>query len=300
MDGIGSTPSRPKIWALAARPRTLTAAVAPVLVGTAAAIADGAFAAVPAVAALLGAIFIQIGTNFANDYFDAKKGADRERVGPLRVTQAGLVTERQMRAGIVVAFGFAFLCGIYLVVIAGWPIVIIGLISILCGLAYTGGPYPLGYHGLGELFVFVFFGLIAVAATYYVQALRWDPLVVLLAIPIGLLSVAVLVVNNLRDLESDRRAGKGTLVARYGRRFGQIEYLLVLTGAYALPVALTINGQLGLGGLLPLLSLPLTVPLLRTAFADAAVGDWYHALAGTARLLLLYSILLSIGVIAWN
>jgi 1,4-dihydroxy-2-naphthoate octaprenyltransferase len=246
----------------------LTAAIVPVLVGTAAAIADGGFAAVPAAAALAGAILIQIGTNFANDYFDAVKGADQERTGPTRVTQAGLVSRARMRLAIAIAFALALLCGIYLATVGGWPIVVIGILSILSGLAYTGGPYPLGYHGLGDLFVFVFFGLIATAGTYYVQAHRLALPCVLLAVPVGFLTVAILVANNLRDIESDRRAGKRTLVARFGRRFGRIEYLLLVLGAFAVPSLMVLFRTLPVAGLLPLLALPIAFPLLRLVFED--------------------------------
>ena len=232
------------VWLMAARPRTLTAAIAPVLVGTAAAIADGGFAPLPALAALCGAVWIQIGTNFANDYFDARKGADSERVGPTRVTQAGLVAPRAMRRAIGLAFGAAFACGIYLVAVAGWPVVAIGLASILCGVAYTGGPYPLGYHGLGDLFVFVFFGPVAVAGTYFVQTLRWSPAVAWISVPVGSLCVAILVVNNLRDLGSDRKAGKRTLVVRHGRRFGRAQYGLLVAAAYAAPAVLAAAGKI--------------------------------------------------------
>jgi 1,4-dihydroxy-2-naphthoate octaprenyltransferase len=296
MNGAASRPSSPVIWAMASRPRTLTAAILPVVVGSALAAADGAFRPIPALAAFLGAIAIQIGTNFANDYFDAVKGADRERQGPIRVTQAGLVTRGQIRRAIAIAFGFAFLCGIYLVAVAGWPIAAVGILSILSGLAYTGGPYPLGYHGLGEIFVFVFFGLVAVAGTYYVQALRLTASVVLLACPIGLLSTAILVANNLRDAETDRRSGKLTLVARHGRGFGRIEYAALLAGAFAIPPALFLAHRLPAGGLLPLLALPLAAPLLRQCFRAADPVEHVRLLVGTSRLLLVFGLLLSMGV----
>ncbi|MEW6649442.1 MAG: 1,4-dihydroxy-2-naphthoate octaprenyltransferase, partial [Chloroflexota bacterium] len=187
-----------RVWLLAARPRTLPAAAAPVLVGSAAAFADGIFRPLPAIAALLGALLLQIGANIANDYFDFKKGADTsERVGPLRVMQAGLLSPRQVIGGMVVVFGLAALVGIYLIAVAGLPVLVIGVVSILAALAYTGGPYPLAYHGLGELFVLLFFGLAAVCGTYYVQARALNAVAVWSALPVGLLAMAILTVNNL-------------------------------------------------------------------------------------------------------
>jgi 1,4-dihydroxy-2-naphthoate polyprenyltransferase len=294
----GGAPGPLTIWLMAARPRTLTAAIVPVWIGTAVAIRDGALAPLPALAALLGAILIQIGTNLANDYFDAAKGADKERRGPVRVTQAGLVPPGRMRAAIGITFGLAVLCGLYLAFVGGWPIVVIGLLSIASGLAYTGGPYPLGYHGLGDLFVFVFFGLIATVGTYYVQALRVSALSVWAAVPMGCLTVAILVANNLRDIDSDRRAGKRTLVARYGRRFGQIEYAAALLLALAIPMLLVAARQLRPAGLLPILATPLAWRLLRGAYApDPSLADHLRLLAGTSWFLVGYGLLLFLGIV---
>jgi 1,4-dihydroxy-2-naphthoate polyprenyltransferase len=298
MAARGPRPGSLAVWVMAARPRTLTAAVVPVLVGTAVAVADHAFRPLPAAAALLGAILIQIGTNLANDYFDAAKGADKERRGPTRVTQAGLATGRQMRAAIAITFGLAILCGAYLAAVAGWPIVIIGLFSILSGLAYTGGPYPLGYHGLGDLFVFVFFGLTATMGTYYVQARRLTGLSLWAALPMGFFTVAILVANNLRDMDSDRRAGKRTLVARYGRRFGQIEYAAAVLLSFAVPVLLVVSRTLRPAGLLPLLALPLAWAMIRAAFATSpSLQGHLRLLAGTSWLLLAYGLLFGLGII---
>ena len=196
-------------WRAAARPPTLTAAVAPVLVGTGAAIGDGVFAAGPFVAALFGALCLQIGANFANDVFDFERGADTgDRLGPPRATQMGLLTPLQMKIGMWAAFLLAFLAGIYLVVVAGWIVVVIGLASIVAGLIYTGGPWPVGYHALGDAFTFVFFGMVAVVGTYFVQAEAAPGMVWLAAVPVGCTVTAILVANNLRDLATDRAAGR--------------------------------------------------------------------------------------------
>lgn len=286
-----------KIWVLASRPRTLPAAIAPVLVGMALAAAHGLFAWAPALAAMLGACFIQIGTNFANDYFDFKSGADTaERLGPLRVTQAGLVTPAQIKAATAIAFGLATLCGLYLTWVGGWPIVVIGLLSILCGIAYTGGPFPLGYNGLGDLFVFVFFGLVAVGGTYYVQALSLSPVALAVAVPVGLLSTAIIVVNNLRDVDTDVVAGKRTLAVLFGRTFARKEYLVLLILAYLTPLALIALGHLSWGAALTLLSLPMAVGLVRKV--HTVQGPALNAvLGGTGKLLLVFSLLLSVGIL---
>jgi 1,4-dihydroxy-2-naphthoate octaprenyltransferase len=208
-----------RIWLMAARPRTLPAAVAPVLVGTALAGFDHRFRPLAFVAALLGAVFIQVGTNLSNDYSDARRGADTEdRLGPVRVTAGGLVPPRQVLIATYVSFGVAVLMGFYLVTVAGWALLLVGGASILAGVLYTGGPRPYGYEGLGEVFVFLFFGIVAVTGSYFVQVERlpWEAFA--LAVPVGLLAAAILVVNNVRDLETDRRAGKRTLAVRLGSR----------------------------------------------------------------------------------
>ena len=210
------------IWLMAARPRTLPAAVAPVLVGTALAATEGTFKSLTFVAAMLGALFIQVGTNLSNDYSDARRGADTEdRLGPVRVTAGGLVPPRQVLVATYVAFGLAVLAGAYLIATAGWELLLIGVASILAGVLYTGGPRPYGYEGLGEVFVFLFFGVVAVTGSYFAQVeqLTWEAFV--LAVPVGLLASAILVVNNVRDLETDRRAGKRTLAVRLGRDRGR-------------------------------------------------------------------------------
>ncbi len=282
---------------LASRPRTLGAAFVPVLVGTAVAYAEGGLSLLPALAALFGAFFIQIGTNFANDLFDALKGADTvDRVGPTRAVQAGLLSPRAMGYGVAIAFSAAVLVGVYLVSIAGWPIVVIGVLSVLSGIGYTGGPYPLAYNGLGDVFVFVFFGLVAVGGTAYVQRLELPSLALVAAIPIGALATAVLVVNNVRDREGDERAGKRTLVVRFGRRFGVLEYAACLAVAYVVPVGLAAGGA-GPFVLLTWASLPLAI----TAYGQVATWDGAplnETLGATARLLVVYGLLFSVGIAA--
>jgi 1,4-dihydroxy-2-naphthoate octaprenyltransferase len=288
-----------RIWLMAARPRTLPAAIAPVLVGTAAAIEAsddlrwGAF-----VAALVGSVFIQIGTNLANDYSDAKRGADTEdRLGPVRVTSAGLVAPRRVLHATWLAFAVAVAAGIYLATVAGPIIIAVGAASILAGVLYTGGPRPYGYAGMGELFVFLFFGLVAVNGSYYVQLERLDWLPFWLSLSVGFLSTAILVVNNIRDLETDRRAGKRTLAVRLGRGATRRLYVGLLIAAFiALPagVAIADGPAWALLGLLaaPLARRPLDAVLNRTD-GPALNG----ALAGTGALLAAFSVLVTAGLL---
>ena len=284
-------------WILASRPKTLPAAVAPVLVGTALAYADGQFRLLPAVAAVLGALLLQIGSNLANDYFDFIKGADTEdRLGPQRAAASGLISLEALRMGMVVVFGAAILVGIYLVIVGGWPIVAIGIASIIAAIAYTGGPFPFGYHGLGEVFVFIFFGLTAVCGTYYVQALTLTINVVLVAIPVGALITAILVVNNLRDIETDECAGKRTLAVMLGRDNTRREYLVLLVIAYLIAVVLLVTQREG-WLMLPWLTLPLAWGLGKTIFSQTDGPSLNTALAGTARLSLVYSLLLALGIV---
>ncbi|HVK83822.1 MAG TPA: 1,4-dihydroxy-2-naphthoate polyprenyltransferase [Kofleriaceae bacterium] len=287
--------SRVAIWIAAARLRTLPAAVVPVVVGTAVAYACGHIAWGPALAALAGAIAIQIGTNFANDVFDAEKGADTpERIGPLRVVSAGLVSTGAMKRAMVVAFGAAVLAGLYLVSVAGWPIVAIGIASILSGIAYTGGPWPLGYHGLGDVFVMLFFGFVAVCGTAFVQLERVPMLAIWASIPVGALATAILVVNNVRDRLGDARAGKRTLAVRFGRRAALVEYVVLLALAFVVPLVLCLDGLRTAA--LPLVLTPLAV--MRTTSLVAAVTGPEHnrLLAATAQLLLLHGALFATGL----
>jgi 1,4-dihydroxy-2-naphthoate polyprenyltransferase len=289
---------RADIWILAMRPRTLPAAMAPVLAGTGLAIHDGVFNALPALAAMVGAILIQIGTNLANDYSDFKRGADtHERLGPTRVTQAGLLQPEEVKRGAMVALGAAFVVGIYLVAVGGWPIVVIGLASLVCAVAYTGGPFPLAYNYLGDVFVFLFFGLVAVGGTYWVQAGFLSPAALLVGSGVGALATAILVVNNLRDLETDARAGKRTLATLLGVRGTRIQYMALLFMAWHVPPAgVALYGwsswtflavaALVMGGLVP----------LRRVIAFQDPRELNTALAGTARLTGLYGALLALGL----
>lgn len=294
-------------WFLASRPRTLPAAIAPVIVGSALAYRAGAFVPLAALAALLGAVFIQIGANLANDVYDFKKGADVNRIGPTRVTTAGLLSPRQVEIGMWVVFGLAALCGLYLAWLGGWPIAAIGLAAIAAAIAYTGGPFPLGYNGLGDVFVFIFFGLAAVMGTYYVQAgaPTWDAF--LASLTMGALITNILVVNNVRDADTDRAAGKRTLAVIFGRPAARAEYVAMLFIAYVVPVAHSLifagprseakaaNPSLWL--LLPLLSLPFAARLTRTLYTRTDGPALNRALAGTAQFAALYAVLFSIGLV---
>lgn len=282
---------------MASRPRTLPAATAPVIVGSAAAFSTGHFDLLPALAALIGALLLQIGANFANDVFDYQSGADTaERIGPVRVTSAGLLSPIQVKIGMWLVFGLAALCGLYLLLHAGWVVVIIGVLSILAAIAYTAGPYPLGYHGLGELTVFVFFGLAAVCGTYFVQALRVDAIAVWVALPMGLLTVAILIVNNLRDVKTDQISGKMTLAARFGTIWAQREYVVVVAAAYLIPIIMWLTGTASAFVLATWLSLPMFISLTRGIFT--LVGrPLNRMLAQTGQLVLVYGLCLSAGLI---
>ncbi len=288
-----------RIWVMAARLRTLPAAIAPVLVGTSVAIGQGVFRAGPFVAALLGALFIQIGTNLANDYSDAKRGADAEdRVGPVRVTAGGLVPPRQVLVATYVTFGLAVTCGLYLVAVSGVELLFVGVASIAAGVLYTGGPKPYGYEGLGELFVFLFFGIVAVTGSAFAQLEAWPWEAFVLAVPVGLLASAILVVNNVRDMDSDKRAGKRTLAVRLGRERGRLIYALMVYGAYIVAPLPWLLGSLSPWLLAPWLTLPLAVRLVRTVRRHADGPTLNGALAQTGMLQLVFGLLLSAGVLA--
>jgi 1,4-dihydroxy-2-naphthoate polyprenyltransferase len=289
-----------KLWLVAARPRTLPAAVAPVLVGTALAIGQGTFRPLAFACALLGSIFIQIGTNLSNDYSDARRGADTEdRLGPVRVTAGGLMPPRTVLLGTYVAFGIAVLAGVYLIAIAGWELLLVGAASILAGVLYTGGPRPYGYEGLGEVFVFLFFGVVAVVGSYFVQTedLRWEAFA--LSVPVGLLAAGILLVNNIRDADTDRRAGKKTLAVRLGRAGARRLFVGCIVLAYlAVPVVAIAGRDISPLVLLALLSLPLAIPLVRVVRERTDGPALNEALARTGMLLALFSLLLAIGLLA--
>jgi 1,4-dihydroxy-2-naphthoate octaprenyltransferase len=284
---------------MAARPRTLPAAVAPVVVGTAAAVErSGELRFGPFLAALAGSVLIQIGTNLANDYSDAKRGADDvDRLGPVRVTAAGLVTPRRVLVATWLAFGGAVAAGVYLAAVAGPAILAVGAVSILAGVLYTGGPRPYGYAGLGELFVFLFFGLVAVNGSYFVQLERLDWLPVALSVPVGMLATAILVVNNVRDIETDRRAGKHTLAVRLGRERARRLFAALALGAYGL-LGL---GLIATGGPASAALAYLSLPLLRSPasiVAERADGPSLNrALGQTGTLLGAFSALLAAGLL---
>ncbi len=290
-------PSLFQIWWLAIRPKTLPAAASGVVVGSALAWHDGMFQLLPGLAALLVALLLQIGSNVANDVFDFERGADTsERKGPLRVTQAGLLTPAQVKRGMWVIFGLAALCGLYLASLRGWTVILIGVAAILSAIAYTGGPFPLGYYGLGDLFVFIFFGLAAVAGTYFVQTGSVSPAAWWMAIPVGLIITAILVVNNLRDIENDRTAGKHTLAVIFGEQFTRAEYLLCMAVAYMILPVLVVVNIIPAAGLLVWLSLPIAIRTVRTVFTQKG-RPLNTALAGTGQAALVYSLLFWVGLI---
>lgn len=286
-----------QIWLLAARPKTLPAAAASAIVGSAVAYHDGAFHWGTALACLLGALLLQIGANLANDVFDYYRGADAQgRLGPLRVTQSGLLTPRQVLTGMWLTFALAALLGVYLLLRAGWLVLAIGLASIAAAVAYTGGPFPFGYYGLGDAVVFLFFGPVAVCGTYFVQTGRLSALALWASLPMGFLITAILVVNNLRDIASDRAAGKRTLAVRLGARGARWEYAICLAAAYLTAPSIWAAGLTKAMVLLPWLSLPLAISLLRAIWRLEG-RPLNQVLAGTGQLTLWYGVLFSIGVL---
>jgi 1,4-dihydroxy-2-naphthoate polyprenyltransferase len=289
-------------WLMASRPRTLPASLSPVIVGTALALRGAItrgdpFNPLAALAALAAAVLIQVGANFANDLFDFHRGADPvTRTGPTRVTSAGLLTPAQVQTGTWLVFAGAALIGLYLVYLGGWPILLAGIASILAAAAYTAGPFPLGYNGLGDLFVFIFFGLVGVLGTYWVQVQRLPFEAVLAAVPVGALVTAILVVNNVRDVETDRAVGKRTLAVLLGRNAARAEYALLLALAYAVPLLLWLGWQFPAWVLLPALSLPLAVRLARSV-ATQTGPVLNRTLAGTAQLGAIFALLFAFGLI---
>lgn len=296
---VAAFPGGPaRAWLLAIRPKTLPAAVAPVVVGTALAIDEGAFAAFPALVALAVALLLQVAANLANDVFDFRRGADAPgRTGPPRVTQSGLIPPERVMAATGATVGLAVALGTFLVWRGGWPVLLAGCGAVVAAVAYTGGPYPLAYHGLGEPFVFLFFGLVGVAGAYYVQALELTWRSVALAAPIGFLATAILVVNNLRDIATDRAAGKRTIAVRLGRVNTIVEYRLLVAGAYGVVVIAWWVGWLGDWWWLPAVSLPLAASLVWRV-ATPTGGALNRLLADTARFEVLFSVLLAGAIVA--
>lgn len=286
------------VWILAARPRTLSAAVMPVMVGSALAYRDGMFDPLAATVALLCALLLQIGSNFANDLFDFLKGADtRDRQGPLRVVAAGLVSPERMKAALVIVFGVAFILGLYLVSVGGIPILLIGILSIIVAFAYTGGPYPLGYYGWGDIMVFLFFGVIGTVGTYYVQALTVSGTAFIVSLPVGALITNILIINNYRDMDTDAKAGKRTTAVMFGEKFARAEFAALLSVAYGVPLFVWLFHDLSAWIMLTFVSFPLALRLL--AMMNTLQGKELNlALEQSAKLVAVYGVLFAIGISA--
>src|SRR5579884_2992190 len=292
------SPGGARIWLMAARLRTLPASIAPVLVGTSLAGYAGVFHPLRFVAAMIGAVFIQVGTNLSNDYSDARRGADTEdRLGPVRITAGGLVPPRQVLLATYVSFGVAVLAGVYLIVVAGWQLLLVGGASILAGVLYTGGPRPYGYEGLGELFVFLFFGVVAVAGSFFVQVKHLDWEAFALAVPVGLLAAAILVVNNVRDIDTDRRAGKRTLAVRLGRARTRGLFAAVIALPYPCVLATWLADRMSAWAVLSWLTIPLALRLQRMVARHRDGPTLNRALAGTGQLQLGFCVLLCAGIL---
>ena len=291
-----TTKSKLKIWIESFRPKTLTASVAPVMIGAAMAFDKGSLDLVVLALTFAAALLIQIGTNLANDYYDFKKGADTEtRVGPTRATQAGLVTPSQMKIAFLLTFALAVACGLYLVYVGGIPILAIGLVSIICGILYTAGPVPLAYYGLADIFVLVFFGPVAVGGTYYLQTHTIDPYVLLAGLAPGLFSVAILTVNNFRDIETDKAANKKTLAVRFGQKFAIAEYITAVIAACLIPAVIYVLTLSNKWSLISLSALLITPLLIKTILSKPNADTLNEMLARTGFLLIFYSFIFSLG-----
>ena len=284
-------------WLLAVRVKTLPAAISPVILGTALSYHDGIFYHFIFFMTLLAAVLIQIGANFANDVYDFEKGSDRaDRMGPQRATQSGLISPTDMKKALWKIFALAIGVGFYLAYVGGWPIVIIGLASIAAAISYTGGPYPLGYHGFGDIFVFLFFGLIAVPGTYYLQTGSVTELSLWLGAVMGMLSTAILVVNNIRDMETDIVTGKKTLAVRLGKSFSQIEFSILVIFPFIIPLCMWWNTKDNMSLFITLFALPIAVHLIIQLISKSG-KELNNVLAGTARFLSIFTLLLSVGLI---
>lgn len=285
------------VWLLAIRPKTLPAAVSPILVGSAVAVHERGFHLPAALAAMAVALLLQIAANLANDVFDFHRGADVARLGPTRVTQGGLIPPHRVKQATLLTLGLATLAGLYLVWRGGWPILVLGVLALLSAVAYTAGPFPLGYHGLGDLFVFLFFGLVGVTGSAYVQTREVTALALLAAIPIGCIATAIIIVNNLRDIDTDRAAAKRTLAVRIGRVWTIRQYQALLLAAYLTPLLLGAFGAISRWGALPpLLSLPSAARLL-TGVRRESGRALNPILGGTARLTLVFGVLFAAGLV---
>ncbi|MGK9369269.1 1,4-dihydroxy-2-naphthoate polyprenyltransferase [Melioribacter sp. Ez-97] len=284
-------------WILASRPKTLPAAVVPVLVGASIAVYDGVFNPTAALFTLLCSLLIQIGTNFANDLYDYLHGADnKDRTGPQRAVASGLISVREMKIAVALTFGLSFLMGLYLVYLGGWLILVIGIVSILAGIAYTAGPLPLAYNGLGDIAVFLFFGLVGTTGTYYVQAGRISPFAFWASVPVGALITNILVVNNYRDREEDRMNGKKTLAVLMGEKFTRYQYVFFMILSYAVLFVVYFTYKNTLTVFLPLLSLPLSIKLIRMIFTLKG-KELNRTLELTAKLSAIYGILFAAGIL---
>lgn len=290
--------SKVTVWIKAARPQTLAAAFVPVLVGVALAARDQTFQWMPSLVAMACAFLIQIGTNYANDYFDFVKGADTdERIGFERAVAAGHISARQMKLATMLTMGLAFVLGLYLVWHAGWIILVLGVLSLIFGILYTGGPFPLGYHGLGDLFVFIFFGIVAVMGTYYVNALQWSPASFWASLAVGALATNILVVNNLRDLEQDRKSGKYTLGVLLGEQALRWEFLLMLLVALAVPPHFYARLGFGIPVFIPYLGLPFAIFLVERIWNEKQKRVLNKRLEQTAQFMTVFGLLFSLGII---
>jgi len=284
-------------WVIASRPRTLPAAVVPVLVGSAAAASDNKFILLYAFIALICSLLIQIGTNFTNDLYDYLKGADNEkRKGPLRVMVNELITVTEMKVGIIIVFLTAFVLGLFLVYTGGFFVLVIGIASILAGIAYTAGPYPLSYNGLGDLFVFMFFGVVGTVGTYYIQAHNFSYLPFLCSIPVGALITNILVVNNYRDIDEDREANKYTLAVKFGRGFTRYQFIFLLFISFIVPLILFFEFNLKGWVFLPYLTFPIALKLVKMLYSYKG-KELNKTLELTARLSAIFGILFSAGIL---
>jgi len=297
MESTVHTISKLEAWMLASRPKTLLAAFVPVVVGSSLAIYNGKFQTLSALIALICAVFIQIGTNLVNDLYDFLAGGDKKnRVGPQRAVASGLISVLEMRIGIIISFGLSFIFGLYLVYVGGLFILLIGVLSILAGIAYTAGPFPLAYNGLGDVAVLIFFGFVGTVGTYYVQAFEINGLVFWSSVPVGALITNILVVNNYRDREEDRLNGKNTLAVIFGERFTRIQYLIFTIISYAILIVVFFTFKKSFFVFLPFLSLPLSIKLVKMIYAFKG-KELNKTLELTAKLSAIYGLLFAVGIL---